>query len=80
MAAQITVLRGPVINSTYNPSSSSPEDSLIYFEDAIIILSGNTILEFGPTKTLKHKVANIKDIKLNQECRIIRSVVSKITQ
>ena len=77
MSLQMTALRGPLISCTYNPSY--PEtDSLVYFADGLIILSGNKIVEFGPTKTLKHKIADIKLVKLSHECRIIKSSICTI--
>ena len=76
MCAQKIALSGPVLSIT--PSSSAPgsDDSLVYIEDALIILDGDKILEFGPAKDLKCKLADIKLIKYNRECRIIRSVIS----
>ena len=76
MCAQKIALSGPVLSIT--PSSSAPgsDDSLVYIEDALIILEGDRILEFGSAKDLKHKLAGIKLIKYKRECRIIRSVIS----
>lgn len=74
MAIQKFALRGPLLNSTEYPNSSRYDNSFIYIKDALIILDGNEILEFGPANSLLHKLSDIKLIKLNRKCRIIKSV------
>ena len=76
MCAQKIALSGPVLSITHSSSAPGLDDSLAYIEDALIILDGDKILEFGPAKDLKYKLADIKLIKYKRECRIIRSVIS----
>lgn len=75
MTDEITAVRGPVINSIYNPYADDSYYSLTYLKDALIILNGTEILEFGPTNSLKHKIENFSQIKPSERCRIISSTV-----
>lgn len=75
MSEQITALRGPIVNSTRDPRIPESNDSLVYISDAVIILKGNKIVEFGPAHVLKYKLVNIKIIKISRVCRIIKSVI-----
>ena len=72
---QTSALRGPLLSSTYNPRFPDVNDSFVYIKDALIILDGDKILEFGPAESLKHELEEIKLIKLSQKCRIIKSIV-----
>ena len=76
MSAQIIAIRGPLLNCTHNPGAPDVGDSLVYIRDALILLEGGKILEFGPAQSLKHKLSQVKSIKINRECRIIKSLVS----
>ena len=75
MSEQMSAYRGPLLSSTYNPRIPESNDSLIYIRDALIILKGDNIVEFGPAHVLKHKLVNIKIIRLSRACRIIKSVI-----
>ncbi len=73
MSRQLTVLRGPLLNSTQNTRSHLPDKSFVYIKDALIILDGNKIVDFGPVSKLKKILAQNVLVKLHRECRIIKS-------
>lgn len=76
MSAQITAIRGPLLNCTHDTRFPDSSDSMVYIRDALIILDNEKILEFGPAKSLKHKLDRVKLITINRKCRIIKSFVS----
>ena len=74
MAGQLTVLRGPLLNSTHDLHSSWPGKSIVYIKDALIILDGNKIVDFGPAEKLKKILSDDVLVEFHRECRIIKSI------
>jgi len=57
-------IRGSVLTFKDNPFAKPISECLIYEEDAIIVIDGGTIVEFGPMATIKPKLA--KDIQITR--------------
>tara|TARA_R110002049_G_scaffold225521_1_gene397436 strand:- start:56093 stop:56323 length:231 start_codon:yes stop_codon:yes gene_type:complete len=74
MTAKITALRGPLLNSTSHANSENV-DRPVYIEDALIILDGDKIINFGPRKKLEPQLPENIPVIDSGECRIIRSTV-----
>ena len=74
MPAQLSALRGPILNSTYNSQVTDSGESLVYIKDALIILDGDNIINFGPTDTLESQLTDEILVEYHNECRFIKSV------
>ncbi len=74
MPAQLSALRGPILNCTYNSQITDPGKSLVYIKDALVIMDGDNIISFGPTDALESQLTDEILVEYHNECRFIKSV------
>ena len=77
MASRIHALRGPVLSSTHNSRFPMSTNTPTYLKDALVILDGDKIIDFGPTERLKSRLSNTTQIRVHRECRIIKTIVTQ---
>lgn len=75
MPAQLSASRGPILNCTSNSRTISGSP-LTYIKDALVILDGEKIINFGPTDKLKSLLPEEIFIEHHRACRIIKSVAN----
>ena len=77
MASRLYALRGPVLCSTQNSRFPMSSNTPTYLKDALVILEGDKIIDFGPTERLKSRLSNRTQIRVHRECRIIKTIVNQ---
>ena len=73
MPAQLSASRGPILNCTLN-SRTTFGSPLTYIKDALVILDGEKIINFGPSEKMASLLPAEISIEHHSECRFIKSV------
>ena len=74
MTNSVTVLRGPALSNVYKSDSAYTPEKTSYIADALIILSGDKITEYGSVSNLSKKIPNGTIVKTFNKCRIIKTI------